>query len=475
MGDKGITINFDDDDEVLEVPEPEADLAGEIGMLDKIKLQIGAITAQAQMNRRRTAGLVAAGLIIVILCLIVIVFGVYLLLGGGVGGDDDLDFDYDDPTTSVYYTRPITILPSMHWEGQLTKLDRPKGDIAVRQVKFELVGEDDDDHVPLETVYNHHVLLYNEHGEVLAAIGAEGDRSAALKLPEPYGVVSPKNENWEMSVHLVNIWGLASGANMTVRIRYEVTYTDTSSDIVPVKWFLAGPTDEDIVFDIQKTGNGVQEISYDFDWEGGDGTLVLTMGHLHIGGVNTTLYDIDNDKEIAFSAPVYSDTGYLVALGREYPMYEVKQGTHMRITAYYSSDHEWQDVMSLFQIFGSFPTGFPIDDSSFAEQSFYFEYQAFTSLISFSWGDYFTFSNGSPAAESPEAHSPGAESSVAMSPQTPAHSPAESPQSSAADSPDVESSADSPDVESSDVYGTSFDISDYDASTIDEPDRKSVV
>ena len=68
MAEKGITINFDDDDEVLEVPEPEADLAGEIGFVDKIKLQIGAITAQAQMNRRRTAGIVAAGLIIVILC-----------------------------------------------------------------------------------------------------------------------------------------------------------------------------------------------------------------------------------------------------------------------------------------------------------------------------------------------------------------------------------------------------------------------
>mmetsp|Transcript_8635 Transcript_8635/g.35982 ORF Transcript_8635/g.35982 Transcript_8635/m.35982 type:complete len:486 (+) Transcript_8635:80-1537(+) len=472
MGDNGITINFDDDDEVLEVPEPEDDLAGEIGALDKLKLQLGALSAQAQMNRRRTAGIVAAGLIIVILCLIVIVFGVYLLLGGSVGGDDDLDFSYDDPTTAIFYTRPITIMPSMHWEGQITKLNRPSADVALRQVKFDLVGKDDDDEVPLEVVYNHHILLYNEHGEVLAAIGAEGDRSAALKLPEPYGVVSPKNENWEMSVHLVNVWGLASGANMTVRIRYEVTYTATSKDIVPVNWFLAGPTDNDnIIFDIDRTDKGdVEEVVYDFDWEGGDGTLVLTMGHLHIGGVNTTLYDVDNDQVIAFSAPVYSDTGYIVALGRDYPMYEVKQGTHLRITCYYSTDHTWQDVMSLFQIFGSFPNAFEIDDSSEAEHSFYFEYQAFTSMLSFSWGDFFTYSGPpepeySPVAQSP-AHSPNA---------SPAQSPAESPMSplspsSLAESPSsAASSLVSMSVAESMPISESEDPSPVEYSTVDDP------
>ena len=60
--------------------------------------------------------------------------------------------------------------------------------------------------------------------DVCVCVGAEGGMESYPDLPPKYLVQIDVEESFDMIVELANTWGMVSGAEVDVYIRYEVVY-----------------------------------------------------------------------------------------------------------------------------------------------------------------------------------------------------------------------------------------------------------
>lgn len=73
---------------------------------------------------------------------------------------------------------------------------------------------------------------------------------------------------------------------------------------------------------------------------------------------------MSNNRDLATAIPLYDDTGnYILSIDTTADIFEITDGTKLKITSYYSTEYTFNNVMSLFQIWGTFDS-YPIYSES---------------------------------------------------------------------------------------------------------------
>jgi len=197
---------------------------------------------------------------------------------------------------------------------------------------------------------------------------------------------------------------MASGADLKVAFKYEISYTTGLEPKNAVNWRLLGldlnKGDDNQTFHWDVPGNGGPDSSilleHDYDWGPVAGTCVFSSGedlyppsspcymltssffvvvfpitgHVHIGAINTTLYDISDAKKapqsISFAKAVYSDAGFITAMDRKDSIHTFPKDGKLRISSYYDNTKNYAKVMSLTSTYASVnlpPAGDPESDT----------------------------------------------------------------------------------------------------------------
>ena len=138
--------------------------------------------------------------------------------------------------------------------------------------------------IPLSVVYNHYITIINQdNGVFIGGIGAESADVPGLKLLEPYVEPVDSSDNWLLNAELLNIWGAAAQADIDIFIRYDIIYTDVSSDNIPVAWSVIGDTEnlQNVTKNCKNYSDDTCRFDYEFDWNLGDSTIVSVVGHTY--------------------------------------------------------------------------------------------------------------------------------------------------------------------------------------------------
>lgn len=156
---------------------------------------------------------------------------------------------------------------------------------------------------------------------------------------------------------LINQWGLASGADVKLHISYEISYTLGIQPENAVNWRLLGLNFEErnktFEWDIPGEGGpgSAVMLQHDYDWGPVSGKTVFSWGHIHIGAINTTLYDISDPSKppqvVCVSIPKYAPTGYITSIERRENIHTFPKNGKFRITSYYDNSKNYKAVMSL--------------------------------------------------------------------------------------------------------------------------------
>ena len=193
----------------------------------------------------------------------------------------------------------------------------------------------------------------------IAAFGAEGEFSP-VAFPYPYATTSLADKEWGLFYHFIDLWGRPATTNTTFYIVYDVTYSPLTEEHRQIYFqlggviFTDGPDSRNISVEVAIPGDGSSpESTYllegEFNWEDEDATIVATAGHIHIGSLNSTLYD-GSGAIISQSKATYDEFGFVVALDIEYPFYNVSTGDAMKLRCLYDNTYHYEGVMCL-QIF----------------------------------------------------------------------------------------------------------------------------
>jgi len=288
------------------------------------------------------------GAVAVIIVLIVIVALGLLLLWG----DDGPNFSYS-ASSQTFVMGPFTLHPGSN--SIVRTISKPEGDFSLRKMQLSIL-DGENNTISQASVYSNYIYILNQDKRMMFAMGAEDRSSAALNLPNPYVVSVSNSDSWILNANLDNLWGIVANADMDVYFSYEVIFSepDTDSDM-EVHWALVGSDfsnrgDRDV-----RTNEFSYTTTLPFD---SSSTIVVASGHLNIGGMNITLQDKSADEQIAFCEAEYDpNTGYIAEIPSVYPQYELNSRT-LLVKAIYDEEHEYNDVVNVFQLWGTFPEDF---------------------------------------------------------------------------------------------------------------------
>ena len=275
----------------------------------------------------------------------------------GATKDDSNSFSYN-AKVETFIVGPITVMYDERYQDRISPIPRPEGDIALHQVTISLVNAKNES-IPLSTLYNHHTIIVNQDtGVFIAGVGAESAGVPGLRLPLPYVEKVDSDDIWYLSAELINIWGGASEADLEVYFLYEVTYSDyNEEEHIPSNWAVIGGTGHDDVSpDCKNYQDNTCKFEYEFTSPFEDCTIVDVNAHIHIGALNITLENMDTSEVLAFAVPVYdASKSYVISIDTTFTTFELEEGVQLKITSYYDASYNFREVMSLFQLWGTFP------------------------------------------------------------------------------------------------------------------------
>jgi hypothetical protein len=277
-----------------------------------------------------------------------------------------------------------------------TILEFPPGAIAITSFHAEVVDENGTS-VPLNEVYNHHWLVFNNIGNLgvcggylsyIFGVGAES-RNSPVVYPDGYGVVLTGKEKWGANIHLLRTVNTNNTKNCiecaydpvkkseqcdestsglfaccvdgsfcalneqgdrtkTKRyaLQYTITWTDVITDITPVSVMVLDATNCEIEYNIKASTVQPTHLTT-FTWTSPfEGDIVWGMGHQHIGSLNISLL-VDGDV-VCTSTPQYgtevgvagNEKGYLVKVlpcqfNATKGVVHVKSGQNITVASYY--------------------------------------------------------------------------------------------------------------------------------------------
>jgi len=260
--------------------------------------------------------------------------------------------------TDSYVTESTTIAPGNMSMGYFQNIPRPGGDIIITGLSFQVFNAATNISVEIEDVYNHHLgvvaILGQNNYTFIAGIGAEGERTPIV-FPKGYGVHVPAKAPFWMEYDFINIWGLASNAEMTVYVGYNITWIPAPQPIKPLTYLLLDVTgfpNGNVTFNVPNScpqSQGIYSKQLTFTWPYPTATIVYMIGHLHIGAAAVTLQD-SKGNVICKADPTYDSMNFINSMGTCAPVGEqFMQGDAYTLTAEYHCQG-YMKVMGMFQV-----------------------------------------------------------------------------------------------------------------------------
>lgn len=191
--------------------------------------------------------------------------------------------------------------------GFFIDVPRPAGDFAITKISFDLVDAEGMP-VPQTDAHLHHFVITNKSsknpacpgstfglpGQIVGAAGAE--RSVLDFGTSPYGVMVKGSDAWTGVYNLMNM----SGANQTVFLTYDIEYRRDVENVRPVTTYFGSATGCS-TFTWTIDGSGSPDVQSTLVEMTKPGRLIGTGGHIHNGGLYTSLTD-DRGRQLCRSA-----------------------------------------------------------------------------------------------------------------------------------------------------------------------------
>jgi len=274
-----------------------------------------------------------------------------------------------------------------------TVLQFPKtgGDYMITKFQGEVVDANGVS-VPLDEVYLHHWLIFNEQKPNLGVcggylkynfgIGAES-RGTPVEYPSGYGWRASSSDTWGMNLHILRTQGLKVTTNHSQAVKqciecwpdtgkscstagfdccqdgsycpvdgsvtgtrdyyfqYKVEYTTSITSLAEVHAIVLDASNCQVETNIKQNDLDPWSVT-EYSWKSPvTANVVLAIGHLHNGAKNVTLYV--NDKEMCTTTPRYgtevgvagNEKGYLVEAPGCVDAGAVKAGDKITVRSHY--------------------------------------------------------------------------------------------------------------------------------------------
>ncbi len=214
---------------------------------------------------------------------------------------------------------PITLRGDMNMEagakglgssGLFIDVPRPEGDFAITKLSFDLVDADGMS-VDQTAAHLHHFVIANKSsknpacpnstfglpGEIVGAAGAE--RTVLDFGPGPYAIPVEATDAWTGVYSVMNM----NGADQTVFLTYDIEYRRDVKNVRPVTTYFGSATGCS-TFNWTIDGSGVADKQSTYVEMTKPGRLIGTGGHIHNGGLYSSLTD-DRGRELCRSTIKY--------------------------------------------------------------------------------------------------------------------------------------------------------------------------
>ena len=262
-------------------------------------------------------------------------------------------------TTRSFRYGPFTIASGGQVLGSPSSgLPRPTGSFGLKGARFDVVDQNGVSYDQHEVHLHHIVMTTTARNDALCPGRAERFTGAGMErtpfsLGGPYAYLVGANDQWGAIYHLMNQNPPNSPA-LTVYIKYTLDYQTgaNATNSRPVQ-----PQFQDV------TGCGGS--TYNVPGNGGpgsfhyksrawtaprDGMVVWTGGHLHDGGISTTLKDDTTGTRLCKSEAVYhhpDEFRHAEKIGWCSLHEKVIAGHSYKLTAKYDNSEPWLDVMGI--------------------------------------------------------------------------------------------------------------------------------
>jgi hypothetical protein len=244
-------------------------------------------------------------------------------------------------------------------EGFQVGIPRPEGAFGIKSMSFDIVDENGEP-VDRHDAHLHHTVLassaaqdsYCPGGERFAGAGAERN---PIELPDPYAYLVGGSDRWDATWHVMN----TSDQARRVYIEYDVGYqqgatAENSRDVTPFFLDVTGCTAE---FDVPGDGGPdsvhTRERTWTAPW---DGYVVMSVGHLHEGGIDITLRDDLTGRTCTMTAEYEHehDSGHnppqsITTCPIHYP---VQAGQEFSVIARYDNSQPYEGAMGIVRAYG---------------------------------------------------------------------------------------------------------------------------
>lgn len=200
-------------------------------------------------------------------------------------------------------------------------------------------------------------------GAIFAAAGAE---RTALDLPDPYGVVFRKGDQWQGDYELTN----RTARRQEVYLTYDVTYRTDLANVRRVTTYFRSAAGCDR-FDWSIDGSGTPDVQTDFVTIAEDGELVAAGGDIVSGGTSLDVVDdrgrrlCRSELELGPTALGHGDAGSATAAPESYdddreidgittcPVLreQVRAGERVRVDATYANDRPRSGVRGIYALY----------------------------------------------------------------------------------------------------------------------------
>jgi len=261
-------------------------------------------------------------------------------------------------TMQTFTVGPAIVPPGGMLEGVYNNAPRPTatGNISITFIEFALV-DINNNRIPIEDVYLHHLYLYyTDKNQTIwfAAIGAESQEDN-ITIPSPYGIIIPGDAEWTIGYDLINSWGKAACANISVYLQYTVGWSVPVATTKPVFFVLFDVTNGNTTFNVPGNGGpgSIYTKNYTWNWSNFSNysiDIIFLIAHLHIGSINMTFADVTGGQNKIFchAKSIYNVNEYVVSLGNCMPNYTFKAGGKYELVANYDNSKAYGAVMAMW-------------------------------------------------------------------------------------------------------------------------------
>ena len=256
--------------------------------------------------------------------------------------------------TQTFNYGPFTLGPNGELQGAPSSgMPRPSGAFGLKEAKFTVVDQSGAAVSPHD-VHLHHIVMTTSAREDQLCPGrrerfiGSGMERTPIYFWGPYTYLVGASDQWGSIWHLMN----ESAQTRTVYIQYTLRYQPgaNATNSRPVDaYFQDVDGCGDSTYDVPGTGGAGSVHTNTRAWTApDDGLAVYTGGHLHEGGIDTTLRNDTTGEAFCTSKATYHENPHHLASINSCLLHnQINQGDRIRLTARYDNSQPYDDVMGI--------------------------------------------------------------------------------------------------------------------------------